>query len=399
MFTVAFIGCGAFARFFVPLFKIHPAVKKVYVCDLIAQKAEKYSADFGVEIIPTFEEALSRRDIDAVAIFTQRHTHGPLVRQALEAGKHVYSAVPMASDVEDCMEITRLVRKTGLIYMMGETCIYYPCALFCRREFEKGTFGKFVYGEAQYYHDFSHFSENFRSDRPSSAVPPFYYPTHSTSMLLYATSAHVLRVSAVGYRDTEENTPFAEGENLWDNPFSDEFSLMQLSNGGTARINECRRIGWKAPSSSISAFYGTKGGYQFSNAQHVLTRLTAKGVELADVSAEVNPAAMTEANDGTQDFKNRVANHMYQGDSVSPVQREEYARIPQALLDFPRNGHMASHKLLVDDFCRAVRDGRQPPVDAWKAARYTIPGLIAHRSAMQGGVLLDVPDCGDGIDG
>ena len=283
MFTVAFIGCGAFARFFVPLFKVHPAVKKVYVCDLIAEKAEKYSADFGVEIIPTFEEALSRRDIDAVAIFTQRHTHGPLVRQALEAGKHVYSAVPMASDVEDCVEITRLVRKTGLIYMMGETCIYYPCALFCRREYEKGTFGKFVYGEAQYYHDFSHFSQNFRSDRASSAVPPFYYPTHSTSMLLYATGAHVLRVSAVGYRDTEENTPFAEGENLWDNPYSDEFSLMQLSNGGTARINECRRIGWKAPSSSISSFYGTKGGYQFSNAQHVLTRLTEKGVELFDV--------------------------------------------------------------------------------------------------------------------
>ena len=35
-------------------------------------------------------------DVDAVAIFTQRWTHGPLVVQALRAGKHVYSAVPMA---------------------------------------------------------------------------------------------------------------------------------------------------------------------------------------------------------------------------------------------------------------------------------------------------------------
>ena len=34
--------------------------------------------------------------LDAVAIFTQRWTHGPLVLQALRAGKHVYSAVPMA---------------------------------------------------------------------------------------------------------------------------------------------------------------------------------------------------------------------------------------------------------------------------------------------------------------
>ncbi len=40
-------------------------------------------------------------DVDAVAIFTQRWTHGPLVVQALRAGKHVYSAVPMAITEEE----------------------------------------------------------------------------------------------------------------------------------------------------------------------------------------------------------------------------------------------------------------------------------------------------------
>ena len=29
--TVAVIGCGRFAQFFVPLFKAHPFVEKVYV--------------------------------------------------------------------------------------------------------------------------------------------------------------------------------------------------------------------------------------------------------------------------------------------------------------------------------------------------------------------------------
>ncbi len=32
---------------------------------------------------------------------TQRWTHGPMVLQALEAGKNVYSAVPMAISVEE----------------------------------------------------------------------------------------------------------------------------------------------------------------------------------------------------------------------------------------------------------------------------------------------------------
>ena len=394
-FTVALIGCGAFATHFVPLFKAHPYVEKFYVCDLIPEKAKNYAEKFDVEIIASYEEVLARPDIDAVAIFVQRHLHGPLVIAALKAGKHVYSAVPMASEVEECGEIVRLVKETGLTYMMGETCVYYPCSMFCKKEYAKGTFGNFVYGEAQYHHDLSHFSEAFRSDRASSAVPPFLYPTHSTSMLLNAIGDYVVKVNGVGYKDVEENTPFAKGENHWDNEFSNEFSLMQLSKGGVIRVNECRRIGYKAPSSYVSAFYGTKGAYQFNNAQHIVTRLTEKGVSLKDVSDEVNPMVMTE-HKGEEDFKEQVANHVWQWTDISPVQMEnlearnmtpEYEALP--------SGHMNSHKMLVDDFMTALHDGTLPTVNAWLAARFTVPGLVAHQSALQGGVLMDVPDFGD----
>ena len=80
--TVAFIGCGGFARGFVPLFKAHPYVEKVYVCDIIPERAREYSEMFQVEIIDTFEHAIRMPEITAVAIFTQRHLHGPLVRHA-----------------------------------------------------------------------------------------------------------------------------------------------------------------------------------------------------------------------------------------------------------------------------------------------------------------------------
>ena len=113
--TICFIGCGSFARHFVPLFKAHPYVEKVYVCDIIAERAEEYSRKFDVEIIPSFEDAKKREDIDSVAIFVERHLHGPLVCEALRAGKNVYSAVPMASTVEECQEIVELTKKTGLI--------------------------------------------------------------------------------------------------------------------------------------------------------------------------------------------------------------------------------------------------------------------------------------------
>ena len=84
---VCFVGCGEFAANFVPLFKAHPLVEKVYVCDLIRARAEEYSARFGVEIAGSFEEVLKNPAITCIANFTQRHLHGPIVTAALRAGK------------------------------------------------------------------------------------------------------------------------------------------------------------------------------------------------------------------------------------------------------------------------------------------------------------------------
>jgi len=389
---VAIVGCGEFSQHFIPLFQMHPVVEKVFVCDLIKERAEKYSEKFGVEIVKDFDEILSREDINAVAVFTQRHTHGDLVVRALDSGKAVYSAVPMAVTVEDCKKIVEAVERTGNLYMMGETCVYYPSSMYCKEANEQGKFGNFVYGESQYFHDLSHFHADFQADRRSSAVPPFFYPTHSTAMILHATGSTVTKVTAFGYVDKEENTPFAVGENHWDNVFSNEYSLMQLKNGGVARVCECRRIGYKAPSSFVSGFYGTQGSYQFNNAQHLVTKLTKQGVDISDVSDYVNPKAMTE-NKNDENFKQDVANHVYQWNNFAPVQQKEADRLPDSYKEHPEiNGHMASHQLMIDDFCTCFANKKEPYVNARRAAQFTVPGLIAHESALLGGVPLDVPE-------
>jgi hypothetical protein len=69
-------------------------------------------------------------------------------------------------------------------------------------------------------------------------------------------------------------------------------------------------------------------------------------------------------------------------------------RLPKEFLGL-ESGHCGSHHFLVDDFVKSCVSGAQPPINIYQAARYVIPGLIGHESAMQGGVLLDVPDFGD----
>ena len=54
-----------------------------------------------------------------------------------------------------------------------------------------------------------------------------------------------------------------------------------------------------------------------------------------------------------------------------------------------------AHQFLVDDFVRCCHEGAQPPNHVWNAVAYTVPGIVAHESALQGGTLLEIPHLGD----
>ena len=58
-------------------------------------------------------------------------------------------------------------------------------------------------------------------------------------------------------------------------------------------------------------------------------------------------------------------------------------------------GHGGSHAYLVHDFVDAISHDRVPAINVWEAARYMAAGAMAHKSALAGGVVLDVPDWGD----
>ena len=399
---LAIIGCGRFSPFFVPLFKADPIVDEVYVCDLKRDRAEKFAKDFDVRIIDTFEEALASKEINAVAIFTQRFAHGPMVISALRAGKHVYSAVPCAIRVDDIKEIEKLVRETRLTYSMGETGFYRAATCFCRKEFAKGTFGRFTYGEAQYNHDIRNMEMSFRSSggedwKRFAGFPPFFYPSHSTSMILSAMpGVYAKRVVSLGFRGSERTDIFGtEGQNYYDNPFSNESMLLELSNGGIVRINETRCIGWKAPETYITQFFGDSAGYEFSVARHSLSRWNPDddhNTIMTDVTDQIQPRSVSELIE--KDYPEAIQKiasgaGFYETSPVQPTGRlpKEYEGL--------HNGHNGTHHFLIDDFCRAYETGKLSPTNIWAVARYNIPGLVAHQSALAGGIPLEVPDLGD----
>jgi hypothetical protein len=137
------------------------------------------------------------------------------------------------------------------------------------------------------------------------------------------------------------------------------------------------------------------GAYECSVTQHTFQKGEAAGkenVSLVDVGPLVNTIRYNEELNSPEGLQAR-ANAVRYIEGYAPIQ--DRSRLPKIYRDLKPGAHYNSHGFLVDDFVRAVVDEKLPPNNAWDSARYMIPGLIAHESALRDGELLEVPDFGD----
>ena len=394
MFSLGMVGAGQFAGTFAKLFQLHPAVSEVRVTDLVPERAQELVVQQHLAGVVDDVDALLASDVDAVAIFTQRWTHGPLVVEALRAGKHVYSAVPMAFTVEEVQQIIEAVQETGLTYMMGETSYYNPATVYARQKLAENAFGRVFYTEGDYVHDmdlgfYAAYQYSGGEDwKATASFPPMHYPTHSIGGVLGAVPAHAVSVSAIGVVDQRGDGVFDRSVSQFDNDFSNASALFELSDGGVMRINEMRRVGYPSHlRESRFRYFGTEAS--FEQLANVTVWQDKQGV--TDISEQIDSRPSMSPDDPSLAH---VAPELRDAFISGHAPVHDTSRLPDTFRGVP-NGHEGSHHFLVDDFARAVETGTLPPVNAWTAARFTVPGIIAHQSALQGGVRLPVPDFGD----
>lgn len=398
--SVGIVGAGPFAACFIPLFAAHPGVRSVALAERDTARREEACTRFGVDhAVAEAEELIADAHIDAIAIFTDRTSHAPLSLRALQAGKHVYSAVPAGQSLDEIADLVEAVASSGLTYMMGETSLYYPTHLYCRRKYDAGAFGDFVYGEGDYDHDLTfYFYDVYTAAhgerwREYLGIPPMHYPTHSTSMILGITGARATKVSCFGYRDRSDDGVYGEGRNFWDNPWSNQSALMQTSDGGMLRLNEFRRCGHHEDVGNgvRMKLVGTRAIFEEQAFGRQTNRASFYGLQdplellegelLSCMGASVGAG-------GSEDLSGDPIDGYY---GISPV--HPTSRLPDEFRGQP-NGHFGSHQFLVDDFVRAVTGELMPPANVWASARFNAPGLVAHESCKQGGDTLHVPDFG-----
>ena len=395
-FTLGIVGIGQFGSHFAELFAAHPEIDALYAVDSVPERIDALE-ERGIRFAGRYDtlEELLASDVDAVAIFTQRWTHGEHALAALRAGKHVYSAVPMAIEEEEIRAITEEVQRTGLVYMMGETSQYNAAVVLARRIHRTGVFGEVFYAEGDYVHDMDlGFYDAYKYSggdgwKATASYPPLLYPTHSIGGILgVIDERHATSVSALGRPDTRGDGVFDKDVSMFSNDVSNAFALFGMDNGGAFRTNELRRVGYPSHKrESRFRFFGEESSFE----ETVDVTYWHDKKRVLDVTELIRTGATMSLDDP------RLAD-------VSPALRDAFvagsapahhqARLPKEFQGMP-NGHEGAHHFLVDDFARAVVDGHQPVVNAWQSARYTLPGVIAHQSMNQGGERLEIRDLGD----
>ncbi len=398
---VAVVGCGRFGSQFIGQHVNHPDVEKMYLCDERYDRALKVANKWNIpkeNILTTYDDVLSS-DAVSVSIFAQRHLHGPMVIKALEAGKHVGCAVPLTIDVDEGKTIVSLVEKSGLIFSTFETDIYIAAVIYCRERYRAGDFGRFTFAQSSYNHDMSHFIDPYKHSagenwKRVAGIPPLFYATHTVSRILSVTGAHITKVCAFGVLDYNEDEIFRAGNNDWDNPFANETALMRTSDGGSIRINEFRRA--VNPSS-----VGTNLLFQGENATYVDGGRSGRSLfafrsgEHGEKVEELDLTTILTCTDFKGPIDNDIPVELRDGFFSAEAPLHHIERLPKSYRDI-RNGHNGSHHFLIDDFICCVAQDKHPRyTNVWEAAKFCLPGLVAHRSAMQGGELIDVPFLGD----
>ncbi len=364
--NIAVVGLG-FGSEFIPIWQKHPHTRCHAICQRDAVNLKQVGDYWGVEKRYTnYEELLKDPDIHAVHINSPIPNHGEQSIAALKAGKHVACTVPMATSVAECLEIIRLTEETGLAYMMMETVVYAREYLFMKQLRDSGELGKIQYLQASHQQDMDGWPNYW------PGLPPMHYATHCVGPVLGLAGGDAEYVSCFGSGTIRDELIGHYGSR-----FAVETAHIKVRGSDlSARVIRSLFDTARQYRESID-IYGSRKSVEWPLIEHEpLVIHTAKKPEPEIPEKVIAP-----------DFAERLPEAIRHYTTQGVYDSDDHTH-----LSFTQGaGHGGSHPHLAHEFAMALVEKRQPFPNARQSANWTCTGILAHESAMAGGVIMHLP--------
>ena len=182
-----------------------------------------------------------------------------------------------------------------------------------------------------------------------------HYPTHSLGYLVGVTRERIVKVSCLGWAGSspELKDHPSRKDNIYSNPFWNQASMMLTDQGHMSRCNVffvCQAGGERAQ------WFGDQATLYMANAGVHGSVQNVRG-------ANPGPAVVPE---------------YWKSDMLPEPMRHA-------------SGHGGSHVFISAEFVNALVEDREPAIDLHEGLAMTVPGIVAHESALKEGEQLPVP--------
>lgn len=143
MIHFAIVGCGRISKnHFEALSKFSTDARIVAVCDVDEKKAKSAAESVGADYYTSYEEMLSRQDIDVVSICTPSGMHPQHGIMAARKKIHVITEKPMGTSLKKADELIAACDENGVQLFVVKQNRLNSTLQLVKRAIDKGRFGR-----------------------------------------------------------------------------------------------------------------------------------------------------------------------------------------------------------------------------------------------------------------
>jgi len=322
------VGCGKVGHLHAAALRNLPESEFVAVCARTPGKADAFAAKYRVAAFTDVNEMIAAEEVDAVCVCTPHPQHAAPAIAAARAGVHVLVEKPLASSLADCDAMLAAARAGHAV--LGTVCQrrFYPPCQRIRQAMDAGRLGAPILGTATIFgwRDEAYYrSDPWRGSwRAEGGGVLVNQSPHQLDLLLW----YLGEVEEVFGYWANLNHPYIEVDDT-------AAAVIRFRNGAL-------------------------GSVVVSNSQNpaINARVTVHGANGASVGVQTDGGAMFVP--GLSAITEAPFNDLW-------TIRGEEDRLPQwkdedARLFASINPMEHFHRLQIQDFLRAILEGRQPSI-------------------------------------
>ncbi|MGE5539452.1 MAG: Gfo/Idh/MocA family protein [Gemmatimonas sp.] len=170
---IAFVGCGYVFDIYMRTKWAHPELEVCGIYDIDTERSAVVSRHYGFRVYPSYEALLADPAVEIVVNLTSIGSHYQVIKQALEAGKHVYSEKPITTDIAQTRELFALAEERRVILTGAPDNLYCDAVSTMWNAVRKGAIGKPVLIYAELDDNPAHLMDLHKVQSPTGRPFPY----------------------------------------------------------------------------------------------------------------------------------------------------------------------------------------------------------------------------------